>query len=167
MMIIPPTSYTDSFEIAAYAMLWSEVGPHWETTTQYSPANPDVAAGLCSTTQQRTYAECLDLHFQHVWLGLQLDTLPTSLAVICFDQAVLFGIEILAKRIANVETEYGSLADQTTIDQQLEIISPLSEEIRKFINDTAPDSNLARAHLRAGWLARLDTVTNFAATQVQ
>lgn len=51
--MIPIPSYTDAFDLAIYATMWHEVGPHWETEPQFSPSDPDIQAGLCATTLQR------------------------------------------------------------------------------------------------------------------
>ena len=48
-----PTEPADVFDRAWYFTMTYEVGPHWETAPEFSPSDPDLAAGLFETTLQR------------------------------------------------------------------------------------------------------------------
>ena len=56
----PPALPTDPFEKAWYFTMTHEVNAKWMTTSDRSPTDPDVAAGLCETQAQRDRTGFID-----------------------------------------------------------------------------------------------------------
>jgi hypothetical protein len=113
-----------------------------------------------------TYAECINLHNQHLWVSHGIGTFDRPLSIMAFDAAVLWGAEIALKQVSlAVQATSLGISGQSSA-HQVELCLALSNALHTFISTTCSSDNASRKELGPVWRARVDAVTSFAVQYV-